>query len=251
MIEPFSSLAAHATAFAAAIAAIATAAIATAALTAAALTTAASLAVCRSFADQGGLVQFKKLQYSSFPSMEWLLASRTGDAAKAEPLYAFAFHAHRAWAHKPNAARIALIALLSTLGVSDKMKRFVCAVSTISTLGKVGSSMFADRYVEGINRAQQQRQGKFAAFERALTYQPHLIGMMHVDHAFTAAEDKEAGLDDPLRPTMLNAGEAVRQALKERIGTDLTVETDRNNCFHTVPRTLRSHCASCDLRRAS
>ena len=131
------------------------------------------------------------------------------------------------------AARISVVALLSTLGVSEKMADFVNAISTMSTLGKPGSNQWGDRFCESINDTQQVRSGKFAAFERSIAYTPHLVGMLHVEHAYSFAKDGEAVIDDPLRQTMLNAGEAVRQSLKARLGTDITIANDTNPCFYT------------------
>ena len=80
----------------------------------------------------------------------------------------------RGWAHKPTEVKILLLALLSTEATHPKVAEMVRASGFFSFTGKPGSSMMADRAVEYINHLQDERRGKFAAFEKALEFTPHL-----------------------------------------------------------------------------
>ena len=42
--------------------------------------------------------------------------------------------------------------------------------------------MFCDRYVEALNLLQDQRRGKFAAFESSIELSPAVVGLMHAVH---------------------------------------------------------------------
>jgi hypothetical protein len=53
----------------------------------------------------------------------------------------------------------------------------------MSAIGLPGSSQFCDRFMETINNTQAERRGKFSAFDRALDFTEHMVGLMHVTHA--------------------------------------------------------------------
>ena len=42
--------------------------------------------------------------------------------------------------------------------------------------------MFADRYVEMLNKVQDERRGSFAAFDKAIEFTPALVGLLHALH---------------------------------------------------------------------
>ena len=100
-------------------------------------------------------------------------------------------------------------------------------------LGKDGQAQFADRAMEYINLLQDQRRGKFAAFEHALEFTPHLPALVYTVHALDAADHGESASNDPLRESMITAAEAIRADLVARLGTDLTVPDPTNPLFHT------------------
>ena len=93
--------------------------------------------------------------------------------------------------------------------------------------------MYGDRICENINRLQDERNGKFASFDKALHYSDEVIALMHVRQAWEAAKFGETRLHDPLKQSTLNAAEVIRQKLRAELGTDLTIATDHNPFFHT------------------
>lgn len=126
-----------------------------------------------------------------------------------------------------------LIALLSVEATHPKVAEAVKLSAFANIGGKDGCYMFKDRILEHIHRLQDERRGKFAAFESALEYAPELIGMMHVAYALEMAENGESELHDPLRQSHLNGAEQVRKDLVKKLGTDLTVQDDTNPLYKT------------------
>ena len=148
-------------------------------------------------------------------------------------LEAFGYHVCRAWAHKPVEARILLLSLLSSTATHPKIAEMVKQSQFFSTLGRDGSSMFVDRALECVNKYQDERRGKFAAFEKALEFTPAMSAFMHVFHALDVSENGESSAGDPLRESTINAADVIRKDLVEKLGVDLTIEDKTNPLFVT------------------
>jgi hypothetical protein len=134
----------------------------------------------------------------------------------------------RAWAHKPVEARVLLLSLLSTEATHPKVAEIIRATNSLPLSDLPGSAMFADRVVEYLNWLQDQRRGTYSAFDRALEFTEAMAGMMHV--AYNA--DGQKKFSDPLTQADINAAKVVRESLKLRLGTDLTIASTTNGCFH-------------------
>jgi hypothetical protein len=124
---------------------------------------------------------------------------------------------------------VLLLSLLSTEATHPKIAEIVRATNSLPLSDKPGSAMFADRVVEYLNWLQDQRRGTYASFDHALEFTEAMVGMMHV--AYTASGEKQ--FSDPLTQADLNAAKVVRESLKLRMGTDLTVASPSNAAFHT------------------
>ena len=70
--------------------------------------------------------------------------------------------------------------------------------------------MFCDRYVEALNLLQDQRRGKFSAFESSIDLSPAVVGLMHAVHGQDVMLNGESEASDPLRQSHLNAAEQAR-----------------------------------------
>ena len=181
----------------------------------------------------GGVAAFESLRCVGVPLQQWMLASRSGDGELARDCEAYSFHTMRAWAFKPVETRVLLISLLGMETTHPKIAEVVRQTAFFNWLGKDGQAQFADRAMEYINLLQDQRRGKFAAFEHALEYTPALAALVHTVHALDAADHGESASNDPLRESMITAAEAIRADLVARLGTDLTVPDPTNPLFHT------------------
>lgn len=190
----------------------------------------------------GGVAAFESMRYSGIPGSHYIRCARASEGEKVPELEAYAFHVMRAWAHKPVEAKILLISLLSTEATHPKIADVVKHSQFFSALGREGSSMFLDRALEGVNLYQDQRRGKFSAFETALEYTPAMSAFMHVFHALEAAEHGDNAASDPLRESTINAANVICEDLVKRLGVDLTIPDETNPLFHTggAPNVVRS-----------
>ena len=204
----------------------------------------------------GGIAAFKSILYGSNPAAMYQHAARACDGALVTQLQAFSLHAVRflsltlslarfeshpnqralprmwqcrAWAHKPVEARVLLLALLSTEATHPKIAEIVRATNSLPLSDLPGCAMFADRVVEYLNWLQDQRRGTYSAFDHALEFTEAMAGMMHV--AYTASGEKKFG--DTLTQADINAAKVIRESLKLRLGTDLTVACTSNGSYHT------------------
>ena len=181
----------------------------------------------------GGVVLMKFMLHVGVPALHWLRAGRSSDGAKAETLHAIAFHMNRATTHKINCVLISLLALWSTTATHPNVAEMVKATTSGSFTGNPGSLMYMDRLQESLNNVQDQRDGKFAAFERGLHYTADLQAMMHADQAWQTATKGDSPLHDPVTQSLLNGAAAVRNELRAKLGTDLTVKNEFNPFWHT------------------
>lgn len=174
----------------------------------------------------GGLVSFMYLRDVGTPALHWLLTGRDGDGGRAEKLHAHSFHVNRATTHKINCVMISLLAIMATTCVDPQLAGIIKELICVSATGR--SLQFADRMLENINNMQEQRDGKFAAFDRSMHYSDDIEAMLHVAHAWEAAEKGDAASNDPITQAILNGAASVRAELRRRIGTDLTTPSDKN-----------------------
>ena len=135
-----------------------------------------------------------------------------------------------------------LISLLASQTTHPKIAEIVKQTAFFSWLGLDGSAKFGDEAVENVNLMQDERRGRFAAFESALEFTPALGLFMHVNMALEQAECGERKANDPLKQATINAATVIRNDLKARLGTDLTIDDNSNPLFHTggAPNTMTS-----------
>ena len=186
-----------------------------------------------SIENAGGLVMFKFLQNVGTPVLHWLLAGREANGQTCEDLHCLSFHQNRATTHKVNCVMISLLAILSTCATDPTAAAIAKDSCAFSATGKEGSLSFGDRYLEWLNLLQDQRDGKFAAFDKALHYTDHLEALMHVEQAWQTAKNGASPLHDPVRQSTLNAAEVVRKELLAKLGTDLTIPNTHNPFWYT------------------
>lgn len=181
--------------------------------------------------SSGGMVAFKFLEDIGTPVLHWLRSGRDGNGDKVEKLHAHAFHLNRSTTHKVNCVLISLLAIMSTRCVEPEIAAIVKSTVAVSITGR--SLQYVDRLLESLNFLQEQRDGKFAAFDRSLHYSDEIEAMLHVAHAWEMMEHGEAASNDPITQAMLNGAATVRRELREKLGTDLTLPTDTNPLWHT------------------
>jgi hypothetical protein len=181
----------------------------------------------------GGKVMFKWLLNVGVPTLHYLRAGRMSDGKKAELLHAISFHMYRSTTHKVNCVLISLIALLSTCATHPVIADIVRACTSFSWTGAPGGLAFGDRCCELLNNYQGARDGKFAAFEKALQYTPDLAALLHVSQAWERAIYGDNAINDPVTQSLLNGALVVRNELRSKLGTDLTVPSTHNPFWHT------------------
>ena len=181
----------------------------------------------------GGIVSFRFLQNVGVPVLHWLRSGRKSDGDKVEKLHALAFHMNRATTHKVNCVLISLLAMLSTVCTHHKLSGIVRAMVSSSFTGKIGSLVYCDRMAEFLNLLQDERDGKFAAFERSLHFSQDMEAMLHVTQMWTCVEQGDSPLHDPVRQSTLNAAEVVRAELLKKCGSDLTIHEEKNPFWWT------------------
>jgi hypothetical protein len=164
-----------------------------------------------------------------------------GRGDKLMKLFAYSFHVFRSSCHKPVAAQIALIAILGFTCVLPSLQQVLFATVSLSLLGRKGSNMYCDRLLEYINNIQQGGMGNASAgaFSHAIDTTTLLRAMLHVRHAFQAAEQGAGAADDPITDRMLVQARMLQDEILRIIGTDLTVHSPDNPFHHTgnsVPR---------------
>ena len=190
-------------------------------------------AYCQQIHSAGGMVLFRCLQYVGFPVLTYQRSIRSRDGTLLPELHAYAVHLHRT-VHKTQEKVVMVIALLGYYCIHPSLqllKRTFCA---ISLLGRLGSCMGFDRLVEYINLRQSQRNSSFRAFDSALHYTPHLLPMLHVDAAYTAAvSGAEAGGDAGYDPRMIREVQRLVELFESKLGRDLTIPSSHNPWFHT------------------
>ena len=182
--------------------------------------------------SMGGVAAFESMRLVGIPMRQIILAARGARGERFKQLEAYMFHVSRALAHKPVEVRILLQSLIAQSATHPKIAKAVTETAFFDWLG-TGQFQMADRAMEAVNHCQQERMGTFAGFETAIEFTPHLKGLLHVIHGLDAADCGEPTSSDPLRVSMINAADVVRADLKERLGTDLTIDDPTNKLYHT------------------
>ena len=183
----------------------------------------------------GGIVLVQYLKCAGIPILQWQRAARTGDGRKLKTLFAYSFHVFRSVCHKPNCTQIALVGLLGFCCALPSLQAVLLATVSLSLLGRKGSNMYCDRLLELINKLQQgaKRSSSAASFQRAIDLTSLLRVMLHVRHAFQAAEQGAAESDDPITPSMLVQARLLQDKFVELLGRDLTKASTLNPFWHT------------------
>ena len=181
----------------------------------------------------GGKVLFQCLLHVGFPVLTYQRSIRSRDGTLLPELHAYAVHLHRV-VHKTQEKVIMVIALLGYYCIHPALQVLKAAFCAMSVLGRMGSCMAFDRFVEYINLRQSQRNSSFRAFDAALHYTPHLLPMLHVDAAYTAAvSGGEAGGDAGYDPRMIHEVQRLVELFESKLGRDLTIPSSTNPFWHT------------------
>ena len=131
--------------------------------------------------------------------------------------------------------QIALLGLLGFCCALPALQLVLAATFSISLLGRKSSNIYIDRLLEYINNIQQRtmRCHSAAAFARAQDLTTLLQSMLHVRHAFEAAETGAADGDDPITESMLVQARLLQDEFRRKLGTDLTQPVALNPFWHT------------------
>ena len=183
----------------------------------------------------GGIVLVYYLMYAGFPILQWQRAAREGDGMKLKKLFAYSHHVFRSVCHKPVAAQVSLIALLGFCCALPALQTVLLATISLSLLGRAGSNMYIDRVLEYVNSIQQgaKRSAHAASFGRSIDMTTLLRPLIHVRHAFQAAETGSDAANDPVTQNMLIMARLIQDELVRKLGTDLTVFDPNNPFWHT------------------
>jgi len=86
------------------------------------------------------------------------------------------------------------------------------------------------------NKLSEQRSGLGGELSSKLHVGPELDVLCDAVHKWDELYDQnQGGLREPIRPSLLNGAERLRQRLKALLGTDLTQPDPLNHCWHTGP----------------
>ena len=182
-----------------------------------------------------GIVLVKYLQYAGFPILQWQRAAREGDGLKLKKLFAYSHQLFRSVSHKPVCAQISLIALLGFCCALPALQNVLLVTVSLSLLGRRGGNMYIDRVLEYINKVQQgsKRSAHAASFGRALDMTTLLRAILHVRHAFQAAETGRVESDDGITRSMLIMARKLQDELVRAVGRNLTTPDPDIKTWHT------------------
>ena len=188
----------------------------------------------RQVGSAGGVVMLRYFRGAGSPTLQWQKAARTGKGETVKKLFAYSLHIFRT-CHKPVCAQVVLIGLLGFCCALPALQEVLLAVVSLSLLGRKGGNMYVDRLLETINKIQQgaKRSSNAAAFARAIDMTTLLRSILHVRHAFQAAEGGSTETDDPITPSMLTQARLLQDFFLSVLGRDLTVHNPNNPFWHT------------------
>ena len=140
---------------------------------------------------------------------------------------------YRSVAHKPVAAQIALLGLLSFCCTLPAVRDAICATFAVTLMGD--HFQYIDRLIEYINKIQgdYMKSAHAASFGAGIDVTTLIPAILHVRHAF---EVHELGVDhssEPITTAQLVAARKLQNELLRICGRDLTVSTTHNACWHT------------------
>lgn len=149
-------------------------------------------------------------------------------------LYAYDFHVYRSTCHKPNYVSYCAQQLATQVGLHPKLRNAVRHITSVSTLGRIGSSVYADRKMEMSNQLSEQRSGLGGDLDSKLHHGLELDVLQHAVHAHDENLGRDAGVREPIRASLLNGAALLRSAILQQLGTDnLTVHSDTNVFWHS------------------
>jgi hypothetical protein len=149
-------------------------------------------------------------------------------------LYAYDFHVFRSTCHKPNYVSYTAQHLATQAALHPKVRNAVRHMTSMSTLGRIGSSVYPDKKMEMSNKLSEQRSGLGGDLDTKLHNGPELDVLQHVVHCQDENLGRDAGVREPIRPSLLNGAQLLREAIVAQLGTnDLTVHTNINVFWHT------------------
>ena len=182
-----------------------------------------------------GIVMLRYLKYAGFVILQWQRAARNAEGLKLKKLFAYSHHVFRSVCHKPVCAQVSLIALLGFCCALPALQNVLLATISLSLLGRLSSNMYTDRVLEYINMIQQgsKRSAHAASFGRAMDLTSLLRPLIHVRHAFQAAETGNAASDDPITESMLRMARLLQDEFVRTLGRGLTVQDDLIRTWHT------------------
>ena len=140
---------------------------------------------------------------------------------------------YRSVCHKPVAAQIALLGLLSFCCTLPAVRDAICATFAVTLMGD--HFQYIDRLIEYINKIQgdYMKSAHAASFGAGIDVTTLIPAILHVRHAF---EVHELGVDhssEPVTTAQLVAARKLQNELLRICGRDLTVSTTHNACWHT------------------
>ena len=211
-----------------------------------------------------GLVIVEFLKHGGFPELQWQRAARTVKAGRFQQLLAYSYHLvrmftnalppvrppacsplrqftlifmcvlqYRSVAHKPVAAQITLLGLLSFCCTLPAVRDAICATFAVTLMGD--HFQYIDRLIEYINKIQgdYMKSAHAASFGAGIDVTTLIPAILHVRHAF---EVNELGVDhasEPITTAQLVAARKLQNELLRICGRDLTISTTHNACWHT------------------
>ena len=180
-----------------------------------------------------GKVIVEFLKYAGYPELQWQRTARTINGSRQVELLAYSLHLYRSVSHKPVAAQICLLGLLSLCCTEPEVRKAIFATFSVTLLGD--NFQYIDRLVEYINKIQgdYMKSAHAASFGAALDITPLIPALLHVRHVFETHELGDAEASEPVTTAMLVAARKLQNKLLSICGRDLTISTTHNECWHT------------------
>eukprot|EP00965_Chrysotila_dentata_P261279 6214201-Pleurochrysis_carterae.AAC.1 len=142
---------------------------------------------------------------------------------------------YRSVCHKPTAAQIALIALLSFCCALPALQTVLLTTVSVSLLGRHGSNMYLDRLLgyQQTSAGQQATKQRCKFCSRATDMTKLLRAILHVRHAFQTTEHGASESDDPITTSMCVQSRILQDYFLAECGRDLRASTTLNPFWYT------------------
>ena len=149
---------------------------------------------------------------------------------------------YRSVCHKPVAAQITLLGLLSFCCTLPAVRDAICATFAVTLMGD--HFQYIDRLIEYINKIQgdYMKSAHAASFGAGIGVTTLIPAILHVRHAF---EVNELGVDhasEPITTAQLVAARKLQNELLRICGRDLTISTTHNACSKAMSPRSKRHC---------